>query len=122
MYDKVEQAITNLTQLGYVPQKLSSNHLRIGEFDYWPTTGLAINMTTKGRTQGEGKLISALRNWYLVKPLVPAGYYPQDQIKEAILDVLSEQCFMFKKRREGLAQEVLFLLSRRGGGKWKPKS
>lgn len=44
-----------------VPFKvLSPEHLRVGDFDYWPTTGLFIHLKTKKRGRGVHNLLKAV--------------------------------------------------------------
>ena len=41
-------------------KKLSESHFRIGDFDFWPSTGLFINIKSKKRRRGVFNLIKAL--------------------------------------------------------------
>lgn len=40
---------------------LSMEHYRVGEFDFWPTTGLFIHRKTKQRGRGVRNLIAKIR-------------------------------------------------------------
>lgn len=46
-----------LTAMGIPFRRLSPTHVRVGEYDYWPSTGLFIHMKTKARGRGIQKLI-----------------------------------------------------------------
>lgn len=41
---------------------LSDTHLRVGDFDFWPSTGLFINIKTKKRGRGVFNLIKKIKD------------------------------------------------------------
>lgn len=54
------RALDLLAEHGIKFERLSESHLRIGEIDYWPSTGLFINRKTKKRGRGIINLIKAV--------------------------------------------------------------
>lgn len=50
-----------LTAVGIPFMLLSSTHARVGEFDFWPSTGLFIHTKTKARNRGVQKLIRKVK-------------------------------------------------------------
>lgn len=55
-----KNSVTILEENGVQFTKLSSTHLRISEFDYWPSTGLFIHRKTQKRGRGVFNLLKKL--------------------------------------------------------------
>ena len=53
----LEWSIQALNEHGITYTQLSSTHLRVHHWDYWPSTGLFIHTKTKARGRGVFKLI-----------------------------------------------------------------
>ncbi|CAB4149906.1 hypothetical protein UFOVP558_47 [uncultured Caudovirales phage] len=51
-----------LDQAGIPYRMLSDTHYRVGEWDFWPSTGLFINTRTKKRARGVFNLIKKFNN------------------------------------------------------------
>lgn len=49
-----------LTKYGVEFKELSSTHLRVGGYDFWPSTGLWIHTKTKFRGRGIFRLLTLL--------------------------------------------------------------
>lgn len=54
-------SIKILTQNKIEFKKLSDTHVRVKDFDFWPSTGLFINTKTKKRGRGVFNLIQKLK-------------------------------------------------------------
>lgn len=50
-----------LTAMGITFRILSPTHVRVGEFDFWPSTGLFIHTKTKQRGRGVRNLIRRVK-------------------------------------------------------------
>lgn len=55
------QSLSALQQNGIEFNQLSPTHFRVGDFDYWPSTGLFINRKTQRRGRGVFNLIKQAR-------------------------------------------------------------
>lgn len=53
----LDNSLRLLYSMGVEFKLLSSTHARVGEFDFWPSTGLFIHIKTKKRGRGVHKLI-----------------------------------------------------------------
>lgn len=51
-----------LTQNNIPFKKFTDDHLRVGEYDFWPSTGLFMHIKTKKKNRGVFKLIKAVKN------------------------------------------------------------
>lgn len=49
-----------LRSRGYIPQQLSDTHFRVGDFDFWPSTGKYLNRKTKLMSRGVRNLLTHL--------------------------------------------------------------
>jgi hypothetical protein len=56
-----ESSRYTLLNSGVKFQDLSDTHLRVGEFDFWPSTGLFIHIKTKKRGRGVFNLIKKIQ-------------------------------------------------------------
>lgn len=56
-----ESSVQKLVGEGIPFQQLSNTHLRIGEFDFWPSTGLFIHRKTGKRGRGVFNLIKRVK-------------------------------------------------------------
>lgn len=52
-----ELSVALLQDKGVSYKRLSDDHLRVGEFDYWPSTGLFMHTKTKKRGRGVFNLL-----------------------------------------------------------------
>jgi hypothetical protein len=59
--ENLQKSLAILKEHGIEFKTLSEIHLRIGDFDYWPSTGLFINLKTKRRGRGVFNLIRKLK-------------------------------------------------------------
>ena len=50
-----------LAAMGISFKLLSSTHARVGDYDFWPSTGLFIHTKTKARGRGVQKLIRKVK-------------------------------------------------------------
>lgn len=60
-----EKSSISLLIANNIPFKLlsaDSSHYRVGDFDYWPTTGLFYNQKTKRKGRGVKKLIQIIKS------------------------------------------------------------
>lgn len=55
-----DKSLAILKEKGYNPKKLSPTHYRVQDWDYWPSTGLFINIETKKRGRGVFGLLKLL--------------------------------------------------------------
>ena len=56
-----ERSIALLKEKNIQYRELSSDHLRVGEWDYWPSTGLFIHVKTKKRGRGVFNLLAKVK-------------------------------------------------------------
>lgn len=57
----LESSIRILQTEGIAFKQLSDTHFRIGEFDFWPSTGLFLNRKTKKRGRGIFSLVTKVK-------------------------------------------------------------
>lgn len=83
-----------LNEHGIEPQKLSSSHFRIGEFDFWPSTGKYLNRKTGRYSRGVRNLIKALSERADVQELKANDHiwqcYTPDLVKHQLEKTLDE--------------------------------
>jgi hypothetical protein len=58
--DNLEKTLIILKERGVDFQRLSESHLRVANFDFWPTTGLFIHRVTRVRGRGIFNLLKRL--------------------------------------------------------------
>jgi hypothetical protein len=57
-----DHAISRLDDIGINYRTLSNSHLRIGNIDYWPSTGLFIHMKINKKGRGIKNLIKMINS------------------------------------------------------------
>lgn len=57
----MEKSVAVLNHSGVAFEFLSPTHLRIGDYDFWPSTGLFINRKTQKRGRGVFRLLEKVK-------------------------------------------------------------
>ena len=60
-HQNLERGLERLKESGVDFKMLSPDHVRVSGYDYWPSTGLFIEMKTKRRGRGIGNLLKVVR-------------------------------------------------------------